>query len=132
MRGYPVRELDALHTGELFAATDAKLTAQRNELAFETDERIADIFVRVRPAAEATTISVTFADGAVTQDVKGNAPVSLRVVIDRPTYEVFVNGGETYTLHHRSGVPLGKVTLKTEGTIEQFTAHKMKSIWGVK
>jgi hypothetical protein len=86
----------------------------------------------VRPAANARTISLTFADGAVTHSVKDDALVSLRVVIDRPTYEVFVNGGETYRLHHRSGKPLGKVALRTEGTVEEFTAHKMKSIWDAK
>jgi fructan beta-fructosidase len=129
MRGYPVKELDNLHAGELFATADKNLTEGRNVMAFETDERMADILVRVRPAANATTVKLTFADGAVTHHVKSDAPVSLRVVIDRPTYEVFVNGGETYTLHHRSGKPLGKVTLETEGTVEEFMAYKMKSIW---
>jgi len=148
MRGYPIRELDGLHDGELFAAADRTLSGDDTEIACETDARTADIRVTVRPAADAKTVSLTFADGAVVYDVPGGyvrgtarpdpaerraaAPgdaVTLRVVIDRPMVEVFLNGGETYLLRRREGKPLGKIALKTQGRVEEFRIFNMKSIW---
>lgn len=51
------------------------------------------------------------------------------MLIDRPTVEVFLSRGETYLLQKRSGAPLGKITLKMEGAVEEFTVFGMKSIW---
>jgi len=148
MRGYPIGELDQLHDGDLFAATDKTLVADHDELAFETRERIADIHITVKPAADAKTISLTFSGGDVVYDVptgrirggaKAKGPkdpaatpadtVTLRVVIDRPMVEVFLNRGDTYTVQHREAKPLGKIALKTRGTVEAFRAYKMTSIW---
>lgn len=93
-------------------------------------------------------MSLTFSDGAVAYDIsagvvrvggtraavpsepgRNGRPLALRVLIDRPRVEVFVNGGQVYILERRGGKPLGKVTLKTEGTVERFKAYKMRSIW---
>jgi len=148
MRGYPIKELDQLHDGELFSAVDKTLTGEENEISFETNERIADMHVTVKPAAGAKTVSLTFSDGEVVYDIAGgfvrtgptraavpSGPgrdgerITLRVLIDRPTVESFVNRGETYTLQRREGQPLGKITLNTEGTVEEFKVYRMKSIW---
>jgi fructan beta-fructosidase len=129
MRGYPIDELDELHNGELFSIRDRTLTAGKSEISFETQEKIADIHVIVKPATGAKTVSLSFSDGAVMHRLHGEETVSLRVIVDRPMYEVFLNRGETYTLKPRSGKPLGKITLRTAGIVEEFTAHGMKSIW---
>ena len=130
MRGYPVKELDTLQDGELFATGDKMLTPEENEIAFHTDERIADIHITVRPAAGAKTVSLSFSDGEVMHKLQGEEKVSLRVLIDRPMYEIFVNRGETYALKTRSGKPLGRISLQAEGVVEEFRAFRMKSIWG--
>jgi fructan beta-fructosidase len=144
LRGYPVKELNALHDGELFAVEDKVLTAEDGEIAFETDRKIADIHVTVRPAAGANAVKLRFSDGEVVYDVTEGAlrgcgndeawnrqdgRVTLRVLIDRPMVEVFLNRGETYLLQRRKGQPLGKITLKTEGVVEEFKVLGMKSIW---
>jgi fructan beta-fructosidase len=144
MRGYPVRELDTLHDGELFAVEDQTLTAENGGISFETDRKTADIHVTVRPAPGAKTVTLRFSDGEVVYEVaKGtlrgcekddawnrqDGRVTLRVLIDRPMVEVFLNRGETYLLQRRSGKPLGKVALDTEGVVEEFKAFGMTSIW---
>jgi len=144
MRGYPVRELDTLHDGELFTLEDQTLTTGDGAISFETDRRIADIHVTVRPAPGAKTVTLRFSDGEVVyQTARGtlrgcekddawnrqDGRVTLRVLIDRPMVEVFLNRGETYLLQRRSGKPLGKVTLETDGVVEEFRAFGMKSIW---
>ena len=53
----------------------------------------------------------------------------MRLVIDRPMCEVFYNGGEVYALLPKSGGKIGKLTLETTGTVEEFKVYGMKSIW---
>jgi fructan beta-fructosidase len=148
MRGYPIQQLDRLHDGELFAALNKTLAGDETEISFETDERIADIHITVKPAPDGKTVSLSFSDGAVVYDVpsgcvrgaakakaaqnqsaKQGDAVTLRVLIDRPMYEIFLNHGETYLLQRRDAQPLGRISLKTQGTVEEFRVHKMKSIW---
>jgi len=145
MRGYPVRELDTLHDGELVAVRDRTLTAANGGISFETDRRTADIHLTVRPAPGAKTVKLRFSNGEVVYDVargtlrgcekddawnnRTDGRVALRILIDRPMLEVFLNRGETYLLQGRSGKPLGKVTLETEGVVEEFKAFGMRSIW---
>jgi len=148
LRGYPINKLDALQDGKLFATVDKTLDDDESEISFETQERIADVHITVRPAPDAREVSLSFSDGVVVYDIpsrsvttggtRASVPqspdrdreaITLRVLIDRPMYESFLNGGETYTLARRNGKPLGKVTLKTRGVVEQFTVYRMRSIW---
>jgi len=70
MRGYPIRELDALHDGELFTVKGKTLTEGKDEISFETDRRIADIHIAVRPVGgQRKKVSLSFADGSVVYDV---------------------------------------------------------------
>ena len=55
--------------------------------------------------------------------------LQIRLVIDRPMYEVFYNTGEVYALFPKKGGKIGKITLETTGTVEEFKVYGMKSIW---
>jgi hypothetical protein len=53
----------------------------------------------------------------------------MRLVVDRPMCEVFYNNGAVYALLPKNGGKIGRLTLETVGTVEEFTVHGMKSIW---
>ena len=143
MRAYPIKELDALHDGELFSTKNKILGTGSDEISFNTNRRIADIHVTVKPATGAKTVTLSFSDGNVVYDIpngtlrgagkahkaEGHEQVTLRVLIDRPTVEVFLNRGETYLLQTRHGRPLKRIALTTEGVVEEFRVFGMKSIW---
>ena len=55
--------------------------------------------------------------------------LQIRLVIDRPMCEIFYNMGQVYALIPKKGGKIGKLTLETEGTVEEFKVYGMKSIW---
>jgi len=150
MRGYPVKEFDSLRSKELFTVSDRKLAAGE-AITFETDEDLADIELTVKPAPGAEKLVLAFGDVTVGYDFKTgkaiglpmkrgkgqeSAPLQLeggklqiRLVVDRPMCEVFFNAGEVYALIPKVGGKIGKLTLETEGTVEELNVYGMKSIW---
>ena len=149
MRGYPVREFDALRSRELFALSNRRLSAGET-VRFATNEQLADIELTVRPAPGAETLVLAFGDvkvgynfgtgqtlglrkGAKKQELASVPLVAgtlqMRVVVDRPMCEVFYNSGEIYALIPKDGGRIGELTLATTGTVEEFRVYGMTSIW---
>jgi fructan beta-fructosidase len=150
MRGYPVKELDSLRGDELLSLTSRQLVAGER-VVFETNQQLADIELTVTPAPGAEQVRLSFGDVTIGYDFKkgkalglpGNngrlrefAPVQLeggklhlRLIVDRPMCEVFYNTGEAYALIPRKGGKIGKLTLQTEGVVDEFRVFGMQSIW---
>lgn len=151
MRGYPVKEFNALRSRDLFAVSNRRLAAGET-IQFETSEQLADIELTVRPASGAEKLVLAFGDVKLGYNfntgqtlglpTRGGgkkrelAPVrvrdgklEMRIVVDRPMCEVFYNGGEVYALIPKDGGRIGELTLSTTGTVEEFRVYGMKSIW---
>ena len=150
MRGYPVKEFNALRTEELISVSNKRLAAGE-KISFQTNEQLADIVLTVTPDPEAENLVLTFGNVKVGYNFKTGktlplrikrgkkreaAPVQLkdgklhiRVVVDRPMCEVFYNHGEAYVLIPKDGGSIGTLTVETTGTVEAFKVYGMKSIW---
>ncbi|MBF0198271.1 MAG: hypothetical protein HQL32_11195 [Planctomycetes bacterium] len=65
---------------------------------------------------------------------KEDGAIDVRLLIDEPCYELFLENGSVYNLGQRldSGEPLGSIRISMEGAkgaIEHLVIHKMKFIW---
>jgi len=136
---------------EIFRATGKTLAAGES-IKFVTTRQTADILLTVRPSPGATTLILNIGGTKIGYDFKTGktlplpggkkekkgaaAPVALqdgklkiRVVVDRSMVEIFYNKGEVYGLLKRNTPRIGPITLRTEGTVEDFRVYGMKPIW---
>ena len=111
-------------------------------MTLDVDGQLADIRVTIRKG-DATKTTLSFGRNAVTYDFVSEtlddvpAPLTdgvlkLRVLVDRPMFEVVVNDGQCYLTAGRQPHALGTVSVMTEGggvTVESLAVIKMKSIW---
>jgi fructan beta-fructosidase len=126
----PIKELDTLHD-----TAEAPVT-------LDVDGQLVDILVTIKKG-DAKKVSLTFGRNAVTYDFSTDMldkmPVSLidgvlklRVLVDRPMFEVVANDGQSYRTAPRQPAPLGTISVEAEGgsaTVESLEVYRMKSIW---
>ncbi len=152
----PVKELLALREEEIFSATDKPIGGEE-VLSFETQEKLLEVILSVKPKGNSGRIELTFGgDNKVVyhlkekllgmQDLASNererahvhdkddGQVDLRLYIDRASCEVFAENGSVYRIDALREVnkPLGSfnVALRDgQGTVENMKVYKLKSIW---
>jgi len=106
--------------------------------------QLFDILLTLKPGT-AGRIWVRFGDTSARYEVaKGRlngmplplqtGRVKIRVLIDRPMYEVIGSDGARYQtdLRRDGGKPIGAISVTAEGgdaTIESLEIHEMQSIW---
>jgi len=142
---YPVKEIAALHIGKGLAVTDKRLKVGDNPLAGVSGDLFdIELAVRLGRASEFGLRmhgkAATWAQGKLSclgrsaplSVVKG--VVTLRILLDRTSLEVFGNGGEVSMTS--SLVPAQQDTaleLYAKGAeihVESLTVHKLRSAWG--
>ena len=141
---YPVKEIAALHSGKGLVVTDKRLKVGDNPLAGVSGD-LFDIEMAVRPG-RAGEFGLRMHGQAVTwtQDeisclgrsaslspVKG--VVTLRILLDRTSLEVFANDGEvsmtSCVLPARPETPLELYAKGAEAHLESLTVHRLRSAW---
>jgi fructan beta-fructosidase len=137
----PIKEIDTLHEGAPQTLA-AKAAAAEAPVTLDVDGELVDILVTLKQG-DAKEVSLNFGRNAVTYDFStgmlDKIPVSLidgrlklRILVDRPLFEVVVNDGKCYRTAPRQPAPLGTISVKTQGgsvTVESLEVFKMKSIW---
>jgi fructan beta-fructosidase len=140
----PIKELDQLHKPNPKTVANKELTAEAPGIEFKVADQLFDIAATVKKGTASQAVlrfgenTVTYHFGAqrlddMTLKMKDDT-VTLRVLVDRPMFEVVGGGGACFKTNGRrdAGKPLGKISLTAQGgslTIESFTAHEMKSAW---
>jgi fructan beta-fructosidase len=142
MRAEPVRELETLRGDPV--------TAERRELAADTPIEVRapgnplDILIQAEPG-RARELRLRFGTNEIVYDAAGRTldgmPLPLeggklrvRVVVDRPLYEVVGGGGAVYKTAQRRdpGKPIESVRLSAVGGpagAASVTVYPMRSIW---
>jgi len=137
----PIKELDTLHDGNPQTLEGKTVTAEA-PVKLDVDAQLADILVTIKKG-DAKKVSLTFGSNTLAYDFGAemldkmpvrlvDGKLKLRVLVDRPMFEVVVNDGESYLTASRQPSPLKAVSVKTEGgsvTVESVEVYKMKSIW---
>lgn len=141
---YPVNEIAALHIGKGLVITNERLKVGDNPLVGISGD-LFDIEMAVRPS-RASEFGLRMHGQAVTwaQDeisclgrsarlspVKG--VVTLRILLDRTSLEVFANDGEvsmtSCLLPAKQNTPLELYAKGAEVHVESLTVHKLRSAW---
>jgi fructan beta-fructosidase len=137
----PIEEVNTLHDGEPQTATGRTVTSD-NPLSLDVDGQLFDILVTIRKG-DAKMATLSFGRSAVTYDfgsgMLDKMPVTLRdgvlklrVLVDRPMFEVIANDGQCHLTAPRQPESPGTISVKAEGggfTVEKLEVFRMKSIW---
>lgn len=137
----PIAEVNMLHDGPPQALTVRTVTAAA-PLSLDVDGQLCDILVTIKPG-DAKKVALNFGRNEVTYDFGSamldkipasliDGKLKLRVLVDRPMFEVVINDGQSYCTASRQPAPLGTVSVEAEGgsvTVEALEVFKMKSIW---
>jgi fructan beta-fructosidase len=142
MRHWPVKEIESLRQ-EPLTATPGPLTPEQ-PLPIAVDGQLFDIIAEIEPK-DAKRIILQFGATKVVYDVEtqvldtmtlplAGGPLKLRVITDRPMYELWGGSGEVHRSNYRSdnGTQISEIRLIAEGgkaVVKSFTVHPMKSIW---
>jgi fructan beta-fructosidase len=137
----PIQELETLR--EKTDTRGGQVTPDK-PLRVTTTGQLLDIVAEVEPG-DAKEVKLTFGTNTLLYDVAeqklDGMPLPLtdkrfavRVVVDRPMYEVVGNGGAVYKTAARKdgGKPVGAVTVSAAGgtaTVKALTVYPMRSIW---
>ena len=141
MLANPIEEINTLHDGKPQTLT-AKTPTAESPVSLDVDGELFDIRVTIKQG-DAKTASLSFGRNTLTYNfgtgMLDKMPVSLadgklklRVLVDRPMFEVIANDGQAYLTAPRQAAPLGSVSVKTDGgsaIVESLVIFKMKSIW---
>jgi levanase/fructan beta-fructosidase len=157
----PVEELDKLHAKKLFNISGETITADNPKLTVDPQGDLLDITFTIRPVGNPETFKFQFGPDEFEYNFRDTrlrnhsaepgrnhdilcplqeGKLSMRILVDRPMYESFVNGGQFYLLTPRKMEERGKALTNmafsftgkepADGiVIEKFQTHQMKSIW---
>ncbi|MCX6997403.1 MAG: glycoside hydrolase family 32 protein [Kiritimatiellaeota bacterium] len=142
MRHWPIKELESLRQPPITAKPGT--IAPDQSLSIKVDSQLFDIIAEVEPKG-ARQIILQIGATKVAYDV-GKAildtmtlPLTdgilrLRVISDRPIYELWGGAGEVHRSNYREdrGRPISDIRLIAEGgeaVVKSFTVYPMKSIW---
>jgi len=144
----PIKELDSLHGAELISIKDKKLAAAGETISLTRQAQLLDIQLTLKIEGNPKTVKLNFGRDEVLYDYankefprhnlkvfdKEDGKLDMRIFVDRPTVEVFAEGGSVYYLEGRRvlGESIKDISLVVDGgsaTIENLKAYEMKSIW---
>ena len=137
----PIEEVNTLHDGEPQSAAGKVVTGD-HPLSLDVDGQLFDILVTIKQG-DAKKATLSFGRNAITYDFASgmldkmpvglsDGVLKLRVLVDRPLFEVVGNDGQSYLTAPRQPGSLGTISVKAEGgsfTVEKLEVFKMKSIW---
>jgi fructan beta-fructosidase len=151
----PVKELEALRQEEIFNAKDRSLSNQET-VKFKTQESRVEVLVTIKTTSKKGYIELAFGstklyyflkekrlcdrpfpqndrDHCYVYD-KDDGEVHLRLYLDDPSWEIFVENGAVYKIGGRRdmGKPLGEISVRMsegEGSLSDMRVYSMKTIW---
>jgi len=142
MRAWPIKELETLRQAPLTAAPGTITPDQPLRMA--TEGQLFDIVAEIEPKG-ARQIVLQFGATKVAYNVEeavldtmplplSDGILRLRVIVDRPIYEVWGGAGEVHRSNYRAdnGKVISDIRLIAEGgeaAVRSFTVHPMRSIW---
>jgi len=140
----PIKEIEQLRKPNPKTAANAKLTADAPSVSLEVEDQLFDIVVTLKQGT-ATKAVLSFGENVAAYDFAEqkldemplkmkDGKVTIRVLVDRPMYELIGGGGACYKTSGRRdmGKPIGTISLTADGgdlTVESLTAYEMKSAW---
>ncbi|MEI6534319.1 MAG: glycoside hydrolase family 32 protein [Verrucomicrobiaceae bacterium] len=138
----PIEELNTLHDGKAQSVTNKSATASA-PVSLDVDGQLFDIHVILKKGDAARAMLAFGGHNLLAYDFatetldKVSAPLNdgvlkLRILVDRPMFEVIVNDGQSYRTAARQPAPVGSVSINAEGgsvTVESLEVFKMNSIW---
>lgn len=145
----PIKELETLRESAKIEATGIVLNAGNSSYRENLDGELYDISFTLRKKGNPKTATVQIEkmkwvyDFAKEQFGRMPAPmkdgkVTVRILVDRPTMEVFVADGYSYYMEQRknlSGNILGEITINADAPsgssviVDDVKIYPMKSIW---
>jgi fructan beta-fructosidase len=144
MFAYPIKEIERLRKPHPNEVANKELTAGMPVARFDAPGQLYDIAATIKKGTAGQAV-LRFGDNSVTYNFTSqkldemplmmkDGKVTIRVLVDRPMYEVVGGEGECFKTggRHDMGKPLGTISLSAQGgslTVESFTAHGMDSAW---
>ena len=145
----PVKEVETLRKSAEVEDANIELNSDRPSYSKELGGELYDICLTLQKQGNPRTATIQLEKMSITYDFGTEkfghmaAPlidgrVSVRILVDRPTMEVFMGDGYSYHMHQRknlSGNKAGKITITIDApagsgvTVERLKAYPMKSIW---
>jgi sucrose-6-phosphate hydrolase SacC (GH32 family) len=143
----PVRELETLRRPGPVTLAGKELNSSAAAVSFDVGGKgqLFDVLLSVRKGT-AERVTLAFGGNALGYDFKEqeldgmplplkDGKFQIRLIIDRPLYEVFGTDGSCHKLSPRgeyAGKPVGKISVTADGgsaTIESLVIYEMISIW---
>lgn len=143
----PVKELETLRMPNPIIRAGKELQPTEPTISCRVGEQsqLFDIVLTVKKGS-ANRMVLMFGGNEICYDFKAqklegiflplkNGIVVIRLLIDRPLYEVFGTGGRCHKVASRgeaAGKPVGNISVTAEGgsaTVVSLEVHEMKSIW---
>jgi fructan beta-fructosidase len=140
----PIEEIEQLRGPNPVTIEGLDLTSDEPVVSCEVEDQLFDIEVTLKQGTAAKAV-LKFGGNTATYDFNEqkldemplpmvDGQVTIRVLIDRPMYELIGGGGACYKTSGRSdmGEDLGTISLTAEGgtlTLESLRIHEMSSIW---
>lgn len=148
----PVQEVETLRESVEGEDANIELNAANPNYSKALDGELYDICLTLRKKGNPKTATIKLEKMELTYDFATEkfgrmaAPltdgtVSVRILVDRPTMEVFMAEGYSYHMHQRrslSGNRAGKITITSDApagsgvVVESIYVYPMKSIWNSK
>ena len=140
----PIEELEQLRKANPIIIEDGELMSSGSAIECEVEDQLFDIEVTLKQGT-ATKAVLQFGGNTATYDFNEqkldemplpmvDGQVTIRVLVDRPMYELIGGGGACYKTSARSdmGQALGTISVTAEGgtlTVESLQIYEMSSIW---
>jgi fructan beta-fructosidase len=144
----PVKEIESLRGAAVVTVKNAELNSAHPSMSWELSAELYDVCLTLQKkgnprevaiAVGRTTVSYNFETGTCNGQPTPmiGDKIDIRILIDRPTAEVFSAGGYSYELMKRvdGGKNVGRITVKSDAprgsgvVIENLTVYPMTSIW---
>ncbi len=145
----PVKEVDMLRRTAEIQERDLGLNAGNQSFTKELSGELYDICLTLQKKGNPTTATIRVGEFSLTYNFAKesfgkiaapltNGKLKVRILVDRPTFEVFMAGGYSYHLRTRrtkSGIKPGRISISADTpngsgvVIESLKAYPMKSIW---
>ena len=144
----PVKEIETLRQTPVVQLKNIELNAANPNLSKDIPGQLVDACITLRKQGNPKVVVITIGGTSVTYNFETetcgdkpapmtNGKVNIRILIDRPTAEIFSADGYSYELMKRSdgGKNLGSISIKADAPqgssviVESLDAYPMTSIW---
>ena len=140
----PIKELEQLRRPNPRSVKNTELTTESPTVGCDVTDQLFDVVVTVKRGTAAKAV-LRFGENEATYDFNAqkldemplkpeNGKIRIRVLVDRPMYELVGGHGACYKTNARRdmGQPIGEISLTAEGgsvVVDSFDVYDMTSAW---